>query len=574
MSGEISITRDQSAETPATVSDGAVPDREPLGSALANYTNASFNRLEAWLLRASDWLNPILVKETRQALKSWQFAWAFVLLLVGCWIVTVGGVAFVGPSIYYAAAGGDLLLWYVGILAFFLTVIVPYSTFRSLASEREDNTYDLLSITSLRPRQIISGKLGSAAVQMIVYFSAITPCLAFTYLLRGVDVPTIALMLAYLFVTSLALAMIGLLLATLARQRFAQVALSVGFVALLLFVFWMAIAIAVALRWEAYALFGDREFWIAHLALGSLYLTTFALAYFAAAGMITFATENRSTPLRIVMLIQQACWIGWMGYAWIYSDYEVVVAFIVALLGGIYWYAMGTMLSSEQHEMSRRVMRRLPQSLLGRVFLTWLNPGPCTGYMFAVANLTTIAVVSIVASASSNSMGGSPRPGEVPFFVIIGWGYVVGYLGIGRLVVTLLRRVTVVTTFAGTLIQVLLLLVAIGVPNLIRGMSVELRAAAYSYVQVTDPISTLIYLGQFGSPPEMFVLVIVVPAAAVCVLLMNLPGVVREIRRVRVALPARVAEDEAELHPPEPIGPSNPWEADEPGVGHQESGSA
>ena len=117
-------------------------------------------------------------------------------------------------------------------------VVVPFAAFRSLAAEREDNTYDLLSITTLRPRQIISGKLGSAVVQMAVYFSAITPCLAFTYLLRGVDVPTIALILAYTFVASLALAMFGLLLATLTQQRYHQVILSVALVALLLWVYY------------------------------------------------------------------------------------------------------------------------------------------------------------------------------------------------------------------------------------------------------------------------------------------------------------------------------------------------
>jgi len=36
-----------------------------------------------------------------------------------------------------------------------------------------------------RARQIISGKLGSAALQVLVYLSALAPCLAFTYLLRG-----------------------------------------------------------------------------------------------------------------------------------------------------------------------------------------------------------------------------------------------------------------------------------------------------------------------------------------------------------------------------------------------------
>jgi hypothetical protein len=59
------------------------------------------------------------------------------------------------------------------------------------------------------------------------------------------------------------------------------------------------------------------------------------------------------------------------------------------------------------------------------------------------------------------------------------------------------------------------------------------------------------------------VLLVVVPAAAICVLLVNLPGIVRELARVRTELPLRVAKDEAELHPPPAAVPQNPWEADE-----------
>jgi hypothetical protein len=43
-------------------------------------------------------------------------------------------------------------------------------------------------------------------------------------------------------------------------------------------------------------------------------------------------------------------------------------------------------------------------------------------------------------------------------------------------------------------------------------------------------------------------------------LLLNLRAVVRELQQVRVALPARVVEDEAELHPAAIAGPSSPWE--------------
>ena len=82
------------------------------------------------------------------------------------------------------------------------------------------------------------GKLGSAILQMMVYYSALAPCIAFTYLLRGIDIITIGLFLAYTFMASLLLSIFGLMMATVTRARHWQVLLSVVFVmALLVFTF-------------------------------------------------------------------------------------------------------------------------------------------------------------------------------------------------------------------------------------------------------------------------------------------------------------------------------------------------
>ncbi len=113
-------------------------------------------------------------------------------MLTCAWGWSIVGIALQGPDVYFSFSGPDIFYIYYLILAFPLLVIVPYGAFRSLAGEREDRTYELLSITTLKPRQVISGKLGSAVLQMLVYFSAVSPCLAFTYMLRGIDVLTIA----------------------------------------------------------------------------------------------------------------------------------------------------------------------------------------------------------------------------------------------------------------------------------------------------------------------------------------------------------------------------------------------
>jgi hypothetical protein len=514
-----------------------------------------------------DFLNPILVKETRQALKSSQFTITFVLVLIAAWIATIGVVAVIGPRIYYAAEGGTMLGWYYAILALPLIVVVPLAAFRSLIAEREDNTYDLLSITSLKPRQIIAGKLGSSIAQMAVYFSVITPCLAFTYLLRGVDLPTIATLLVYTFFWSLGLSMIGILLAALTPQRFVQVFILVIFVAALFMNLYGAIAMGIvsasAGRGSVWGV--GSEFWVITLVLATFYASFFALAYFAAAGLITFTSENRSTPLRYCMLVTQAVFIGWMSYFW-FSDYDDEAVLATLCIAGAFWYAMGTLLTAERPELSQRVRRSLPQSFIARMFLSWLNPGPGTGYMFVVANATSVVVLLLLATAvmivRPSSGGGPSHTDEILYLLVIGWGYLVSYLGIGLLAISALRRIATVTMLASVLINLLLLLAGFGVPYAIKSMSVTMREADYSFLQITDPFCSMLHIADAGLVTDGNKIALIVTTAAVCILLVNMPRVIRELRVVREAAPSRVLADEAELHPAPESLPQNPW--DEP----------
>ena len=177
-----------------TVTDSASPIEIPRPARRPPGWSAAF---DAILERGGDWLNPILVKESRQALKSRQFLICFGLVLGFGWGWSLLGIAILSPGVHYIPGGAMMLSGYVTILAVPVLVIVPFTAFRSLASEVEDGTFELLSITALSARQIVTGKLGSAAIQLLIYFSALSPCIAFTYLLRGVDIVTITAVLVY-----------------------------------------------------------------------------------------------------------------------------------------------------------------------------------------------------------------------------------------------------------------------------------------------------------------------------------------------------------------------------------------
>ncbi len=125
---------------------------------------------EVWWQRGGELLNPILVKEVRQALKSRQFEVSFGLTLLAavCW--TFLFMSFNVPRIFYVPGGGtELLRGYAFILLVPLLIIIPFSAFRSLTSEVEESTFELLSITSLSAKQIVTGKMATAALQILLY---------------------------------------------------------------------------------------------------------------------------------------------------------------------------------------------------------------------------------------------------------------------------------------------------------------------------------------------------------------------------------------------------------------------
>jgi hypothetical protein len=412
-------------------------------------------------------LNPILVKEARQALKSKQFVITFTLLLLAGWVWSMLGVALLSPGVYYAPGGRFMLSGYFIILAIPVLVIVPFSAFRSLAAEREDGTFELLSITALSSRQIVTGKLGSAVLQMLVYYSALAPCIAFTYLLRGIDIVTIVFLLFWTLVASVLLASVGLVVATVTRARHWQVLLSVLLLLVALCIvtlIWTTSFVSVITDTQATA-FDDADFWLAMACIMTFCISHAIMFILIAAAQISFASDNRSTRLRVMLLIQQTLWLGWMMFFWIRFEEEAFL-YVLVSVAAIYWALAGACLMGEAAILSPRVKRSLPQSFLGRMCFTWFNPGSGTGYTFTVANLLTLLIVTVAAGLTAEMEGFAAARGNLDWllFATLAVAYVVLYLGVGRLLVLLLRQLGRVTMLLTFLVNVFLAVVGVAIP--------------------------------------------------------------------------------------------------------------
>jgi hypothetical protein len=386
-------------------------------------------------------------------------------------------------------------------------------------------------------------------------------------LLRGVDVVMTGFLLMIAVLGCLGLSMISLFIGAASRAKHTQIITSVGLVLALFGAFAFAVSIASELASESIP--RDPEFGAVTIMILAIYVTTFGLLHAAAAAQISFSSENRSTPVRRWMMAQQGALVGGaLGLLYAFAgrpDDFSGTAVAIAVIGSFYWAVMGALMTSEWPHLSRRVQRSLPQSTVGRTFLSFFNPGPGSGYLFAVSNLTAMLLTALALAVYAESQGPTfLRFDQAAAAVVLLWGYVVGYLGLGRIVISWVRRWTFVSLTAGLLIHLLLVGAGVGIPLGIQTMSRALRNEGYTLLQMSNPFWTIVQLLDrgMGSLPVP-ILVILVPAFGAAMLLLNMKSVAAELLRHRVAPPTRVLEEEAELHPPPVPGPSNPWEAED-----------
>jgi hypothetical protein len=366
-------------------------------SKIASEKEGVFGKLNEWL---SEWCSPILVKETRQALKSKQFLYTYCLLLitVAIWVVIgIGWNQWSGSE--QMPSGRDLLYGMLVIIAVPLGIVIPFSAFRSLANEFDEGTIQLVSITTMKPYQIVLGKLGSALLQMLVYLSVMAPCMLLAYMLRGVSLPQILWAIGFSMWGSFCLTVLGLFLGGLIKGRGFNTFVSVAFVLALAFLnyswYWI-IDEFIRMTPPSESHF-DKAMFLLFAHSGA-----FALLFLVAATtQISFRADNHATPIRIAMMIHQALFLGTLvALVSLQGSLPRKVSCGFMMIAAHYWLAMGFLMVGEQSELSRRIQRTLPTTFSGRTFSSLLYPGAGRGYLFAVAMIwgvnLTIALVGFL----------------------------------------------------------------------------------------------------------------------------------------------------------------------------------
>lgn len=257
-----------------------------------------------WWERWGDRLNPLVVKEVRQGVRSRIFWVCFGLMLLACFVISVTAFLSTRDEGLSSQGQGFFFAFFIclSVVHFF---IIPYSAYRSLAREREDETWVLLVLTGLGPRKILRGKMASYLVQAGLYASAVGPFLLFSYYLNGIDLPTILVVLvlggAWLcFVT-----VVAVCAATLADGRLGRALVHFLLLGALGMSFIYALVAAFYLSEEGYrSATRDHGFYVFVGCALWVMLSNAWLLFETAAARLSLLTENYSLGPRLALVLQ------------------------------------------------------------------------------------------------------------------------------------------------------------------------------------------------------------------------------------------------------------------------------
>lgn len=501
-------------------------------------------RVDRRFEKIGDALNPILVKETRQALKSRQFVTTFSVLLFAALAWTIVGSLSLMPQIYTSPSAPRMLIGYYIVLAIPMLLVVPLAAYRSLEGEIDDGTLELLSITTLSPWQIVLGKLASAMLQMLLYYVALFPCVAYAYTLRGVDLPTTFLIMGLLVASAIVLTVIALFFAPLARSRTGRVVTLLAVMSILVAAEWGLAFLVISLILEGNPL---SAVWMFYLVTASIVfsISICHLLLTATAAQLTPTSENRSTHLRVSMLAFNAVLVAMSMMAIeTLGDFAIELLAYYGVFAAVFWALCGSMLAAEREVMTPRILRELPSSVAARCLLTWLTPGPVTGLVFATVNIVLLAIAwtfGFQYMFEQSGFIGAATANRALRQLIVGFsGYLVGFLVAVRFVIAIIRVKNSPRVELGLAALIAVAVFAALVPYSIGLHLNDYRAYDYSAWQITNWAWTLLQLLNGQSLEYEVVIIAFTAGVAFVACLFAAPQLVLPRR---TATPERVREE-------------------------------
>ncbi|MBW8035504.1 MAG: hypothetical protein FVQ79_07705 [Planctomycetes bacterium] len=337
--------------------------------------------------RITDMINPIAVKEMRQAVKSRLIIWVLMLFLLIQLVVIIVVLVF-SKEFDDFNAGPGVFMTILSILLGTCLLFIPAITALRLASERSDSNLDLLFITTLRPRHIMWGKLVAAVILTLLFFSACLPFMTLTYLFRGLDLPSMFILLGLDFLVVVLSIQGSIMLAACPGGLIARGIRFLFGLALLVAAFGYTIAISGAM------LFGGIgsslttwNFWGPALTIVACIFLLIGLLNVLSVALVSPPSSNKMIGVRIYTLF---LWIASMVIIAVWMSVIPRGRFLEEIIyswsacAGIGACILLFISICERQEWGLRIRRTIPQNIFLRLPAFLLYTGAAGGVLLSV----------------------------------------------------------------------------------------------------------------------------------------------------------------------------------------------
>ena len=323
-------------------------------------------------------INPVLIKDLRQAAHSWTVIGSVMLMMVVFYFIAVAFLLngefsdrsrnYMGPALYHSVSIVMMITTFC-----FIPIYVGIRTML----ERTSINADLLYITTMSPASIIRGKFISGVYLVLLFYSAAVPFMVFSYLLRGIDLPTIGLSIGLFFLVNIMLIQAAITLATAPLTIVFKilVALFIGIPGIITAI---TICFGSVVGYELTRIIGRVDFWKEFMPVAGMIVMDGALftglMYQAAVAFVTPTSANRSLPFRrYFTFMWLLLGIQFMIWGWVIGEDEAVLTFLIGTGVLVFlgmWFGIGG-----RDDLSARVRKQIPESLLSRSFAFYFYNG-------------------------------------------------------------------------------------------------------------------------------------------------------------------------------------------------------
>jgi len=348
----------------------------------------------------SDRISPMLVKELRQGLRARTFVAIFLCLqaFLALMILSAGAAS---------GSGSGISAIIFATFSFAVLIIQPLRGISAVSSEVSGNTIDMMVLTKLSAWRIVLGKWVALVSQSALLLATIIPYLILRYFFGGMNLFGEMVILALIFITSMALTALTVGLSG-SNSKILRGLVLLGGIGMLLS--GMSGLFSLMFFGSAIIDFSfDADTWIGigvYLAF-VVYLGWTALSL--GTSLIAPAAENHSGFRRFVAFIAvTAIHI----LAWTYSPNEELVFFLVLLCVSP---AIIVALSENARMVPAVWVPFLKRGLIGRLAGLLFAPGWATGVLFSIAISVYALLPTVLMLPPPGGFGGGAWTDEYIF---------------------------------------------------------------------------------------------------------------------------------------------------------------